>query len=295
MVKMRSAYKWQGGKTFEAEKVIALIPVHKWYVEVFGGSFVLLLNKPRSEWEIGNDKFSCLINFWRCTQNSRLMRKLINYMNNTLVSRSVFYEFSKSNPEELSMFDRAYRFIYLSYFGFNGYHDTFYSPTGHRIGKLKDHLEQLFSLGRRLHSLHDRIKKVIFTNHDFSELLRKVRPEKGKFFLLDPPYINTHQYNRGFCDDLIFPEERYLDMRKDLKRHHDGGCMWMITCNEENTYFDDMDDVIIDNVERRTLINKGNIEKKVKTKIVMNYDVNEVGSCLKMKEKTVNTGGFLMT
>lgn len=292
-MKMNSLYSWQGGKFYEKRIIIPLMPIHEWYVEVFGGSFVLLLNKPKAEKEFGNDKFSCLINFWNCVNDSRMARKLIKKIELTLDSRFNFQEYMKQEPEELSRIDRAYRFLYLTSFGFNSYHDTYYSPITHNQYKLKDWINKFKGVGRMLWGVHERVKDVIFTNYDFRDCLKNVKPHKKRFLFLDPPYINTHQYNRGYKADLTFPPEWYEDMRDLLAIHSKGGTMWMITCNQENTYFDEMDDIIIRLIERRTTMNKVKERRPVRTKIVMNYDVNEVGSCLEMLEKK-NIGGFMM-
>jgi DNA adenine methylase len=281
-----------GGKFFEAKYIIPLMPAHHTYCEVFGGSFVLLINKPRSPIEFGNDKFSCLVSFWRTIQKYSGTKKLIKLMKHTLNSRQQYQEYMRMNPEKLDVYDRAYRFLYLITFGFNSYMDTYYTPITHKLGCIKDHMSVWQNNAIRLMDIHYRIKNVIFTNYDFRECLQKQKPHKKRFIFLDPPYINTHQYDRGYNDDLKFPKEWYLDMRKELEIHNKGGTKWMITCNQTNHYFDDMDDVILKYINRRACINNNEKRKEVQTKVVMNYDVNEVGSCIQMLDDGIQ-GGIL--
>jgi len=278
----RSIYSWMGGKFYESRMIIPLMPKHYTYTEVFGGSFVLLINKPIAEREFGNDKFSCLVSFWKTLQSYHKSKKLTTMMKNTLDSRQTYQDYMRADPKDMDMIDRAYRFLYLCNFGFNSYMDTYYTPITHEIGKIKDHMSVWQNNALRLFKAHKRIKDVMFTNYDFRVCLKKQKTHPDRFIFLDPPYIDTHQYNRGYGDDLHFEKSWYSEMRDELKRHHDGGSKWMITCNSINEYFDEMDDVIIKYIDRRACINKNEIRKPVKTKIVMNYDVEDVGSCLEM-------------
>ncbi len=71
----RSLYGWNGGKYYEAEELISLFPKHRLYVEVFFGSGVLLLNKPKANQEFANDNFTELINHWEVLTNKQTTQK----------------------------------------------------------------------------------------------------------------------------------------------------------------------------------------------------------------------------
>ena len=277
---MRSAYPWMGGKFYEMKWIIPLMPKHRWYAEVFLGSGVLLLNKPIVEEEFGNDKFACLVSFWKTMRSGWMTRRLFKLMENTLDSRHDYIEYMKLNPEELSRIDRAYRFLYLVKFGFNSYMDTYYSPASHKIGKIKDFMGVWLNTAKALFTIHDRVQKVHYSNYDFAEFLDKIHPHQEKFLFLDPPYIHTHQYSKGYGKDLGFPHEYYEIMRDKLIEHNKGGTKFMITCDQRNEYFDEIDDIIIELVDRRACINKNKERETVKTKIIMNYDVLDTGSVL---------------
>ncbi len=288
---MNSSYSWQGGKFYEKDFLIERFPIHSWYVEVFFGSGVLLLNKPKAKREFGNDLFSCLVSFWQCVHNSRLTRKLMKRIELTLDSRYIYQEYMRKDPEQLDLFDRAYRFMFLTTFGFNSYMDTYYTPMTHQLDKIKDHLRVFQNAGKNLMNVHNRIRKVMFTNYDFEVCIKNVKPHPDKFIFLDPPYLGTHQYNRGYYNNKgkgekkgFFPEENYAKMRDLLAEQHKGGTKFMITCNEINPYFDEMDDIKIEYIKRRACINKNEERKPVRTKVIMNYEVEDVGSCLLMRD-----------
>lgn len=277
---MRSPYPWMGGKFYEKKWIIPLMPIHKWYAEVFLGSGVLLLNKPPVEEQFGNDKFACLVSFWKTLTSGWMTRRLFKLMNDALDSRSYYQEYMKQKPEELSRIDRAYRFLYLVKFGFNSYMDTYYSPASHKIGKIKDFMGVWLNTARQMFDYHKRVQKVHYSDYSFEIFLDKIHPHKEKFLFLDPPYIHTHQYDKGYGSDLSFPHHYYEIMRDKLAEHHKGGTKWMITCDQRNEYFDEMDDVIIQLIDRRACINKNEERVDVKTKVVMNYDVFDTGSIL---------------
>lgn len=290
---MRSPYPWMGGKFYEKKWIIPLMPKHEWYGEVFFGSGVLLLNKPKANEEFGNDLFSCLVSFWNTLKSAWMTRRLWKDMKLTLDSRFDYQRYMHKKPEELGVLDRAYRFLFLTKFGFNSYMNTYYSPASHQIGKIKDFVGTWLNTGQDLFNHHDRIKKVHFSNYDFREFLKKIKPHPKKFLFLDPPYIHTHGYDE-YYEEGKFEHNLYEDMRDHLKRQHKGGTMWQITCDQRNNYFDGMDDIIIKLVDRRACINKNEERVAVKTKIIMNYDVKETGNVYEMVERVQPQGDGLL-
>jgi DNA adenine methylase len=56
---------YYGGKHAVAQRIVALLPPHRHYVEAFAGSLAVLLAKPQSEIETVNDLDERLVTFWR--------------------------------------------------------------------------------------------------------------------------------------------------------------------------------------------------------------------------------------
>src|SRR5690625_4190982 len=88
---MRSPLRWVGGKGKLVNTILPLFPEHKGYVEVFGGSAVVLLNKPSSKWEVLNDFDSNLANFWKVIQRDK--DKFLESFKYEIVSRERFQEY----------------------------------------------------------------------------------------------------------------------------------------------------------------------------------------------------------
>lgn len=66
---LKGPFYYKGNKEASVSKIIPYIPDKKVYVEVFGGTGVILLNKPRSSMEVFNDRNSGITDFYICLQS----------------------------------------------------------------------------------------------------------------------------------------------------------------------------------------------------------------------------------
>ncbi|PPG35187.1 DNA methyltransferase [Pseudoclavibacter sp. RFBG4] len=62
---MKPPIQYFGAKGNIAEKIVALLPEHRGYIEPFAGSLAVLLAKPASKIEVVNDLDHRLMTFWR--------------------------------------------------------------------------------------------------------------------------------------------------------------------------------------------------------------------------------------
>jgi len=288
----RSLYGWNGGKYYEAEHLISLFPKHRLYVEVFWGSGVLLLNKPKANQEFGNDKFTELINLWEVLTNKQMTKRLHKKMIWYIDSLSEFQRQLKLNPEELNRINRAYKFLYLVKFSFQGNMTDYHSPLGGRDSRtIKDFQLTWENSADKLMSYHERVNKVHFYNLDFIDCLNKIKPHPDKFLFLDPPYLGKRSYGKIYKGGE-FPEKRYDEMREKLEVQTDGGTLWMITCEHKNKCFDNMKNITIDFIDRRGTYNRNPTRPIIKSKVIWNYNLKEVGSCLEMEDE--ETGDMMI-
>jgi site-specific DNA-adenine methylase len=68
---MRPPFKYMGSKWLLAPTILAHIPPHQVYVEVFGGSASVLLQKDPSRLEVFNDLDQELVNFFRVLREQK--------------------------------------------------------------------------------------------------------------------------------------------------------------------------------------------------------------------------------
>lgn len=199
---LRSPIKWVGGKSKLRNVILPLIPLHKCYVEVFGGAGWVLFAKQPSKVEILNDIDRELINFFRVVKNSP--GKLINSFDWDLISRDEFRRQLSLDPSVLTDVARAHRFYYLimaSWGGELGYarFQTSISDGGHGnrlFGAIK-------TLHQRVKPAHERLKTVILENLSWQECIARY-DSRSTFFYLDPPYPGNkcnYQHNMRAIED----------------------------------------------------------------------------------------------
>ncbi|MEO0144126.1 MAG: DNA adenine methylase [candidate division WOR-3 bacterium] len=193
---MRLLFRYPGSKKYLAKHILKIIPEHNVYIEVFGGTGILLLLKPESKVEIFNDINEDIVNLFRVIRDEEKFKKFIIRVKFLLNSQSDFNYFKEKylNNDYKDDIDRAITIFYLQNLAING--------------MLRGYRKYYFSVQRNLtlpsiqqiEVIHNRIRKVYFVNLDFRELFQRVynmlqRRDKAfreqVLFYLDPPYINA--------------------------------------------------------------------------------------------------------
>lgn len=243
MTRVNSIIGWYGGK-FNLAKHFLPFPVHTTYVEVFGGSAVVLFNKIKSEIEIVNDINSRLINMWKVIQSDR--RKFVDYCQNEggVDSRQLFEEF-KNNisgiPEEDAM-----RFFYINHHSFSQMNESFHgmSFTG------KDHWHTVYLRKlEEIDSFYNRIKNVEFENQDFRQLIKRCDREDVLIFL-DPPYFKGGELyeNMAGMEGNSWTQKDFDDLKELLFGLEKA--KFVMTVDDDGTNFFEHPDWFYQKVER---------------------------------------------
>ncbi|HEY5214942.1 MAG TPA: DNA adenine methylase, partial [Acidobacteriaceae bacterium] len=94
-----------GGKRAIAKQIIAALPEHRTYAEIFAGGAQVFFAKEPSKVEVLNDLDGEISNFFRVAQ--RHHEELIRYMRFTVVSRKWFERFLAANVDDLTDVQRA--------------------------------------------------------------------------------------------------------------------------------------------------------------------------------------------
>jgi DNA adenine methylase len=257
---VKSPIKWVGGKSKLVNKLIPQFPEHKGYVEVFGGSAILLLTKDPSKWEILNDFDSNLMNFWSVVQKAH--DQFIKSFEWEVVSRERFMEYKekyKNNSFEDSI-ERAKAFYYLVKAGFGADMKNPVFGTGKDRNRLR--LEQVED---DIKTAHKRIQKVTIENKSFEDLFR-IYDSEDTFFYLDPPYRKTKEYATG-----KFTDEQYEKMRNCCANAKG---KWMITINNDE-YIKELfkDFNIMDHEVFYSVCKTDNGRVNFKELIITNYEI----------------------
>jgi DNA adenine methylase len=259
----KSPIKWVGGKSKLINKLLPLFPNHKGYVEVFGGSAIMLLNKEVSKWEILNDFDSNLMNFWSVVQTAH--EQFIQSFEWELVSRERFEYFKQKykNSDFEDSIEKAKAFYYLVKAGFGADMKNPIFGTGKDRNRLR--LEQI---EEDIKNTYKRLQKVTIENKSFEDIFR-IYDSEDTFFYLDSPYRNTKGYATGKFTDEHFA--RLAECCKNAKGK------WLYTINNDEYIREIFKDFYIMNHDVYYSVCKSeNGRQDFKELIITNYDPTTV-------------------
>jgi site-specific DNA-adenine methylase len=189
------------GKKRLAERLAAMLPAHKTYVEPFAGSAAVLFAKEPAEVEVINDADPEIADAYR------LLKKLTPADLERLKKlpwtgdEKTFKGLLDVEPED--DVERLHRFLYLTHFSYGKMRGRSFSPSvvGVEAKTIK-----------RIEQFAPRLKRVKVYGGDYEKVVRKY-DSKDTVFFLDPPYPG-YNVDVGESD---FDEERFFKLLKSLK------------------------------------------------------------------------------
>jgi hypothetical protein len=175
MAPTRPVMRYHGGKWRLASWVISHFPPHLTYVEMFGGSAAVLLQKPRARSEIYNDRSCAVVRTFRTIREhpAELARALIL----TPYARSEYETLYQETDDDI---EAARRFIARSFMGQNS--KGAFRRSGFDSRNNDDHfiarVRSLAAVPEQLAIVAGRLQQVLFENCDAIELVhRHATPE----------------------------------------------------------------------------------------------------------------------
>ncbi len=186
MKTLRAPFAWIGGKSKLADDIVAMMPEHRLYVEVFGGALNVLYRKPvpstTKQAEVVNDINGELVNLHRAIRTNP--SSLSWYLNKMLISREIFYDIYQGKMKPLNNIERAAFYYYLISQSFGAKGTTFAMNAKSRRPK---------DIYRGFHKWSERLKFVTVENMSFEKLIATY-DKPDAFFYCDPPYVSTESY-----------------------------------------------------------------------------------------------------
>ena len=219
---------WMGGKRSILPIILARFPLFfTRYIEVFGGSGVVLFGKEPSPFEIWNDMNGDLYNFYYCVkykhlqllrelkflpavfrEDFKLTRAFLNGEPLPNVSASTEIELAREFYSEEEARELAEIFSIRNGVGDVARAAAFWKLNHLSYGSgMTSFNAQPLDLRRfynQILAAHDRLAKVLLENKDFGELLKQ-QDKPGTLFYLDPPY-----YDAEGCYEVVFPREDHM-------------------------------------------------------------------------------------
>jgi DNA adenine methylase len=196
--------------------ILSLIPEHSIYVEVFGGSGKVLLNKQRSKIEVWNDYDKRLANLFYVVafKFEEFYRKVRALIYSKELYDAIVEELKKVGKIELGDVDMAVKTYYVLCCTFSGI------GLGKKVGRgilrhsrLYNFAENYWRRLQELEYIRERLSGVIVECEDFANVVKKWDSEET-FFYLDPPYYGVREYYDGFKRE---DHERLLNLLKEVK------------------------------------------------------------------------------
>lgn len=209
---------YPGAKARLAPWIIDHLPAHNTYVELFGGSAGVLVQKPESINEIYNDLDGDLVQFFRVLRDQS--ESLLAWLRRTPYSRELYEEFADefyAGDRPRDPIERAGRFWYLRQAGFNGKlreRQPFSTSTSARGYPCDSQARNYHRSRERLEAFADRFEAVTIECLDYGEIIDRYDSDTTVFYA-DPPYVDDHLSNRYYSNDE-FDHARLAEQLSDI-------------------------------------------------------------------------------
>lgn len=182
---LRAPFGYPGGKTRSLDKILPVLPYRNNYIEPFGGSGVVLLNRRPCKLEVYNDRFGGVTALYRVLRDRELTDSLCRWIDLTVHSRED-WTFCKQTWQDVDdPVERAGRWLYMTAYSFGQLGRNFGRATNNTsiAGKLREKVPNLIAI-------HQRLRTVQVENRD-ARLCCTEYDNEGAVFYLDPPYVDT--------------------------------------------------------------------------------------------------------
>lgn len=186
----RPVMRYNGGKWRLANWVISHFPPHLTYVELFGGSAAVLLQKPRARSEIYNDRSKAVVRTFKTIRHhpAELARALVL----TPYARSEYEGLYEETEDDV---EAARRFIARSFMGQNS--KGAFKRSGFDTRNNEDHfiarVRSLAAVPDVIAVVAARLQQVLFENCDAIDLVER-HAMPGTLLYADPPYLDKRNY-----------------------------------------------------------------------------------------------------
>jgi len=206
-------FRYFAGKSRLAKQLISMMPPHRCYVEPFGGSGTVLLNKQPSKVEVFNDIYLNLINLFICIK--KFPTELRREAEAIPYSRHLFAKYSlELRNKDFKIPDpiRAAKFWFHQNASFNGLTPEYSTLGSFSFSKVKSTALEWAQKIEKLDVASWRFKNVIVESLDFRECIEKY-DGLSTLFYLDPPY-----YSADNASGIEFSEKDHEDLHNLLSK-----------------------------------------------------------------------------
>lgn len=208
-------FQYPGGKSGQFNRILAIMPHHECFVEGFGGSGVVTLNKRKATVDVYNDLDSEIVHFFIVYRE--VPDRLVDWLEKVPYSYETYEDFvdafygpageepdgslpgraitnNLAGPDDISRNDvkRAGVFFTLRYMQFGA---KYQGRSGFGRSKVQNGAETFTNAKQRLREFAGCWDEVTIENVSYEKLIDSYDGDDTVFYF-DPPYIGTEDYYR---------------------------------------------------------------------------------------------------
>ncbi|WP_157014878.1 DNA adenine methylase [Mesorhizobium xinjiangense] len=213
----RPVLRWHGGKWKLAPWILSHFPLHRIYVEPFGGAASVLMRKPRSYAEVYNDLDDEVVTLFRVLRDREHAARLVELLEFTPFARTEFRDAYEPTDDPV---ERSRRLIVRAYMGFGsnahssqhkGHRSTGFRANSSRSGTTP--AQDWANYPTALAALIERLAAVVVENRDACQVMAQ-HDSSDTLHYVDPPYLPETRA-RGNRYDLAWRMYRHELSRDD--------------------------------------------------------------------------------
>lgn len=205
--------KYHGAKWALANWLIDHFPAHQTYVEVFGGSAAVLLNKQPSRYEVYNDKNDVIVNLFRVIRDDEMRDQLLKLLTMTPYSRTEFMD-ARHHDENCDPVTSAHKLLIRAQMGFgsSGATSSYTGFKSYTSTKGAASIRNLWTnLPANLVEVAVRLQNVMLENVDAQKLI-KSHDSPETLFYLDPPYSASTRENNNTYGKFEYSDKEHIKL-----------------------------------------------------------------------------------
>lgn len=209
---IKAPFSYPGSKWRSLDKILPLLPNRKCFVDVFGGSGVISLNRKPCQLHVYNDRHSGLVSFYRVLRSPEQMAHLVRRLELTILAREEFIWCRDTWQDVTDDVERAARWYYML--------QTSFGRIGRNFGRTINNPPRLY-IHKALElfgEIHAKAKTWQVENLDWRHCLKDYDGPDTVFYC-DPPYLETDPgaYTFGFT------EKTHIELAEAIQ-HLQGFC-----------------------------------------------------------------------
>jgi DNA adenine methylase len=216
---IRPAVKYHGGKYRIRQWILDQLPKHKIYMEPFGGTASILLNKKPSPIEIYSDCEYSIYNLMKILRDSsenfiKEIQKIKYEKSQYLEMRTIYRSNEFKSLDSLKQAVITYSVRRMSRGGLGG---TFcWSKRMYAGGRIPAEIHGWNTMLKELPKISERLKGVEIIHDDWKSVVQKYDNENAVAYL-DPPYPETTRvFKTAFLKEMTIKE--HTEMIKFLRK-----------------------------------------------------------------------------